>query len=155
MSNIMKQLRDLHEYLDDFMLHNNLYLTVCAYHNFLTVGLMSSKTGNRVVDIFVEYSENLEVNEIGDMMIKAYSDRCDRNCDWCSYRVYKGCELIEEGCSYTLRHTKLTKCKYCRSFAEVTPNSYQSSIRVCIKGHNGYETFGCTEGEPRNDTTDK
>lgn len=145
MSNIMKQLRDLHEYLDDFMLHNNLYLTVCGYHDFLTFGLMSSKTGNRVVDIFVGYSENLEVNEIGDMMIKAYSDRCNRNCDWCVHRVKEGCEA-----------SSLVRCKDCRSFAEVTPNSYQKSIRVCIKGHNGYETFGCTEGERKeDDQTDK
>lgn len=92
---IMKQLRDLHEYLDDFMLYNNLYLSVCVYHDFLTFGLMDSKTNNRVVDIFVDYSENLEVNEIGDMIIKAYSDRCDRNCDWCSERTSEGCELMK------------------------------------------------------------
>lgn len=53
---------------------------------------------------------------------------------------------FEEGC----KAASLVRCKDCRYFAEVTPNSYQKSIRVCIKGHNGFETFGCTEGEPRN-----
>jgi len=55
----------------------------------------------------------------------------------------------KEGYELGVKDSTIVKCKDCRSFAEVTPNSYQRSIRFCIKGHNGYETFGCTEGEPR------
>lgn len=58
-------------------------------------------------------------------------------------------DILNDICDHAMC-TRLTRCKDCRSFAEVTPNSYQRSIRVCIKGHNGYETFGCTEGEPKN-----
>lgn len=56
---------------------------------------------------------------------------------------------FEEGC----KTASLVRCKDCRSFLPVCITD--QTIKVCIKGHNGYESFGCTEGEPRNDTTDK
>lgn len=48
---------------------------------------------------------------------------------------------FEEGC----KAASLVRCKDCRFFLPVCITD--QTIKVCAKGHNGYETFGCTEGE--------
>ena len=63
---------------------------------------------------------------------------------------------FKEGC----KAASLVRCKDCRFFlpvciseayADTDPKSvFIQTTKVCIKGHNGYETFGCTEGEPKN-----
>lgn len=55
-------------------------------------------------------------------------------------------DMLNDICEHALC-TRLTKCKDCRSFLPVCITD--KTIKVCIKGHNGYETFGCTEGEPK------
>lgn len=63
---------------------------------------------------------------------------------------------FKEGCNAA----SFVRCKDCRSFlpvcipeehyADTDPKSmFVQTIKVCMKGHNGYETFGCTEGEPK------
>lgn len=51
---------------------------------------------------------------------------------------------FEEGC----KAASFVRCKNCAHFIHV--NTSLHNTKICLKGHNGYETFGCTEGEPKN-----
>lgn len=55
-------------------------------------------------------------------------------------------DILNDICDHALC-TRLTKCKDCMHFIHV--NTSMHNTKICIKGHNGYETFGCTEGEPK------
>ena len=55
--------------------------------------------------------------------------------------------LGREGYELGIKDSTIVKCKDCRYFAEVKSIPYPSLRYLCCKGHNGYETFGCTEGE--------
>lgn len=55
----------------------------------------------------------------------------------------------EEGYEQGKRETGLIQCKDCRFFASVSASPYHAFTTICLKGHNGYETFGCTEAESK------
>lgn len=91
---IMKQLRDLHEYLDDFLRSTDTDLIIFMMPDNFEISLYDShyhfqKSGTSIA---LSYDDNLEVNELGDMIIKKYN-YCDRNCDWCAHMTSEGCEL--------------------------------------------------------------
>lgn len=102
MSNIMKQLRDLREYLGDFLRCTDTDLAIFMMPDNFEITLYDSHYHfqHYGTNIALSYDDNLEVNELGDMIIKKYHEHyllqfCDRNCDWCGYRTSEGCELMK------------------------------------------------------------
>ena len=95
-----------------------------------------------------------EIEEKRQEIIDILDDICKHAIDMDEHEM----KMFYDGYDYALR-TKLTRCKDCRfflpvmldeSFADTDPKSvFVQTTKVCIKGHNGYETFGCTEGEPK------
>lgn len=94
---IMKQFKDLHEYLEDFLRDTDTDLVIFMMLDNMEICLYDSHYHIQEygTNIELSYDDNFEVNEIGDMLIKAYSDHfdCDRNCDWCVHMTSEGCEL--------------------------------------------------------------
>lgn len=96
-----------------------------------------------------------EIEEKRQELIDILDDICKHAIDMDEREM----KLFYDGYDYALR-TKLIRCKNCRFFlpvcipqfyADTDPKSVfcqdSLSTKVCAKGHNGYETFGCTEGE--------
>lgn len=94
MSNIMKQLRDLHEYLDDFLRSTDTELAILMKPDNFEFSLYDSRYYFQLckTKIALLYDGNWEVNELGDMIIEKYN-YCVRNCNWCVHMTSEGCEL--------------------------------------------------------------
>ncbi len=94
MSNIMKQLRDLHEYLDDFLRSTDTDLVIFMKPDNFEISLYNSHfhCQHSGTNIALLYDGNWEVNELGDMIIEKYN-YCVRNCNWCVHMTSEGCEL--------------------------------------------------------------
>ena len=81
-----------------------------------------------------------EIEEKRQELIDILDDICKHAIDMDEREM----KLFYDGYDYALR-TKLTRCKDCVHFIHV--NTSLHNAKICLKGHNGYETFGCTEGE--------